>query len=167
MRNKILLYLFIFSALFCIFIYVNDKKILDSLEEDLAQKEQLIEELEKENTKLLENNKNEDVVAYFSLENNEEGLSYFESKGIKPEEVLKAIDNALIDANSAKGNNMVPYDGIDGPMRINRIKVLNHKWIIADFTDGTYWGEMLLTYEVYQDGPMELTVEKSFLYPVN
>ena len=46
MRNKILLYLFIFSVLFTIFIYVNDKKILDSLEEDLAQQEQLIEELE-------------------------------------------------------------------------------------------------------------------------
>ncbi len=164
MRNKILLYLFIFSVLFTIFIYVNDKKILDSLEEDLAQKEQIIEELERENEKRPDSTGNSE---YFSLENNEEALSYFENEGIKPEAVLNAIDNALIDANTAEGNEMVPYEGIDGPMRINRIKVLNHKWIVADFTDGTHWGEMFLTYEVNQDGPIELNVEKSFLYSID
>lgn len=164
MRNKILLYLFIFSVLFTIFIYVNDKKILDSLEEDLAQKEQIIEELERENEKRPDSTGNSE---YFSLENNEEALTYFENEGIKPEAVLNAIDNALIDANTAEGNEMVPYEGIDGPMRINRIKVLNHKWIVADFTDGTHWGEMFLTYEVNQDGPIELNVEKSFLYSID
>ena len=29
-------------------------------------------------------------------------------------------------------------------MMINGVKMLNHKWAIADFTDGKYWGQILL-----------------------
>ena len=31
---------------------------------------------------------------------------------------------------------------------INKIRLLNHKWILTDFTDGKYWGELLISYTV-------------------
>ena len=44
---------------------------------------------------------------------------------------------------------LVPYASMSGQkMLIDQIRMLNHKWIIASFTDGKYWGEMLLEYEV-------------------
>lgn len=165
MKNKILLYLFIFSVLFTIFIYVNDKRILDSLQEDLANRESTIEKLEAENRKMATEN---DQLRYFSLKENEDAISYFEEMGINSEEVIAKIEDELISRNLADvDNELVPYDGMEGTMRFNKINVLNHKWIIADFTDGTYWGEVFFTYEVEEDGQVNFTREKSFLYPLN
>ncbi|WP_081211641.1 hypothetical protein [Salegentibacter sediminis] len=165
MRNKILLYLFIFSVLFTIFIYVNDKRILDSLEEDQAKRELIIEELETENEMLKAENAK---LRYFSLKENEDAITYFENMGINPNEVIAKIEDELISRNLADADNeLVPYDGMEGEMRINKINVLNHKWIIADFTDGTYWGEVFFSYEVDKDGQITFNREKSFLYPLN
>lgn len=165
MRNKILMYLFIFSVLFAIFIYVNDKRILDSLQEDLANREVAIERLEAENRDLATEN---DQLRYFSLKENDDAISYFESMGIDSDEVIAKIEDELISRNLADGDNeLVPYDGMEGTMRFNKINVLNHKWIIADFTDGTYWGEVFFSYEVGEDGQITFTREKSFLYPLN
>ena len=50
---------------------------------------------------------------------------------------------------------------------INTVKLLNHKWIIADFSDGVFWGELLLTYEVHDDSTVRFQVVESFLYPFN
>lgn len=163
MRNKILMYLFIFSLLFSIFIYVNDKKILDarqekieSLEKQLSEAEAGVENIEVASTE-------ED---YFSLENNEEAISFFENKGIETKDLLLKIEDAIISKNKVgEDNPLVPLDGMEGDMRINNIKVLNHKWIIADFTDGTYWGEVFLTYEIAENGEISFQPETSFLYP--
>ena len=54
---------------------------------------------------------------------------------------------------------------MNGKMKINKIKFLNHKWIIADFTDGRYWGEMILEYYVTKANKIELTQLSSLLYP--
>lgn len=165
MQNKIILYLFIFSVLFTIFIYVNDKKILDSLQEDLSSLEENREKLLLENEALAEEN---NQLRYFSLKENDDAISYFENQGIQADSISAKIEEKLIDSNSAtRDNEFVPYDGMDGQMRINKIKVLNHKWVIADFTDGTYWGEVFLSYEVDENGEISFIREKSFLYPQN
>ncbi|HMR16898.1 MAG TPA: hydrolase, partial [Mariniflexile sp.] len=52
-------------------------------------------------------------------------------------------------------------------MLINTVKLLNHKWIIADFTDGQLWGEVFLTYQVSEDKQVTFQVVESFLYPLN
>ena len=60
-----------------------------------------------------------------------------------------------------KGKNpIVPYDGIEGKMKINKVKFLNHRWIVADFTDGTYWGEMVLEYYINNDESIDLNVDR-------
>jgi hypothetical protein len=47
---------------------------------------------------------------------------------------------------------------------INKIKVLNHRWIIADYSDGEYWGEVLLKYFVNEDKSISFEVNQSLVY---
>ena len=163
MKNRILMYLFIFSVLFVIFIYVNDKRILDSKTEEISQLENKIERLQQETERT---NTNQADADYFSLENNEDAITYFDNKNIDYQSILTQIEEKFLSANSADADNaLVPFDGMQGVMRINKIKVLNHKWIIADFTDGTYWGEAFYTYSISEDGNLEVNSEKSFVYP--
>lgn len=165
MRNKVLLYLFIFTLLFTLFIYVNDKRIQDDKDEKIEVLTGEVEELKLEKDSLISAKENDD---YFSLKNNEEAISYFENKGIDTEDLIARIEDAIISKNiSGQDNALVPQAGMEGDMRINKIKVLNHKWIIADFTDGTYWGEVFLSYEVSEEGKISFYSEKSFLYPLN
>lgn len=165
MRSKIFLYLFIFTLMFTIFIYVNDKKILDSRDAQIENLESRLTEAEARNEVLLGENS---MLSYFSLSNNEEALTYFENQGINASELESLLQDEIIGRNRAnEGNDLVPFAGIDGVMRINKVKVLNHKWIIADFTDGTYWGELFISYEIDEDRNLQLNTERSFLYPVN
>jgi len=52
-------------------------------------------------------------------------------------------------------------------MQINIVRVLNHKWIIADFTDGQFEGELFMTYDINEKGELTYKVAESFLYPMN
>lgn len=164
MGKRILIYLFIFALLSVLFIYVNDKRILDDKEERIEILQKEITEAKKKNDSLVSLEGND----YFTLSNNEEAITYFENRGIDTAELIANIEDAIISQNKAQDDNpLVPYAGMEGNMRINRIKILNHKWIIADFTDGTYWGEVFLSYEVGEDGSINFNAEKSFLYPSN
>jgi len=49
---------------------------------------------------------------------------------------------------------------------INKVKLLNHKWIIADFSDGKYWGELFITYVINDDEKIIFNLAKSFMYPI-
>ena len=63
---------------------------------------------------------------------------------------------------------IVPYASSEGRrMMINTVKLLNHKWIIADFSDGEYWGEVFITYEITEDKQLKFNLVESFLYPFN
>ncbi len=163
MSNKILLYLFIFALLFTIYIYVNDKKILDAKQESIEQLKEKDSLLEVKNDSLKQVNLD---LNYFSLAHNEEAVSYFEKRGIDVKQLEQKLEDEIISRNKAdKDNDLVPFEGMEGVMRINKVKVLNHKWIIADFTDGTYWGELLISYEISDKNELSLKTEKSFLYP--
>lgn len=164
MGKRIFIYLFIFTLLLALFIYVNDKRILDDKEERIEILQKEIAEAKKQNDSLVALEGND----YFNLSNNEEAISYFENKGIDTKRLIANIEDAIISQNKAQEDNpLVPYAGMEGNMRINRIKILNHKWIIADFTDGKYWGEVFLSYEVGEDGSISFNAEKSFLYPAD
>lgn len=165
MRNKIFLYLFIFTLMFTIFIYVNDKKILDSKEVQIENLQGQLEKAKASNKEMAGNNQR---LQYFSLEQNEEAITYFENRGIDATLLARQVEEEIISRNTASSDNeLVPYGGMEGVMRINKIKILNHKWIIADFTDGTYWGELFITYDVDDDDKLVLNTEKAFLYPGN
>lgn len=165
MRSRIFIYLFMFTLMFTIFIYVNDKKILDSRDQTIENLETRLMEADAQ----LQARASENLsLQYFSLARNEEAISYFENRGIDASELEGLVEDEIIGRNMADQDNaLVPFEGMNGHMRINKVKLLNHKWIIADFTDGTYWGELFITYEIDSQNNLKLHTEKSFLYPVN
>lgn len=163
MRSKILLYAFIFMLMFTIFVYVNDKKILEAKQDIIENLITKVNATEAKNDSLISENLN---LNYFSLNQNEEVISYFENRGIDAKELAQKVEDAIISRNRAEEDNeLVPFEGMEGVMRVNKVKILNHKWIIADFTDGTYWGELLISYDLDENNNLILNTEKSFLYP--
>ena len=76
---------------------------------------------------------------YFSLENNDDALAYYDHLGL--DNPSGYISDKLLETNEQKGDNpLVPYEGMENDFKINKIKILNHQWIIADFSDGKYLG---------------------------
>ena len=107
---------------------------------------------------------------YFSLKRNENAQNYFDSgsseKIIQYEKLIPYVTEKLLDFNSnPKGN---PYTGQDqigtNKFIINKVRILNHRWIIADFSDGEIWGEVLLKYFVNADESISFEVNQSLLY---
>lgn len=159
MKKQLFMYLFLFAALYIVFQYMNAKKAYVQLETLEKKVQTLKEENKKLATKTLK-------PAYFSLEDNDAATTYFGKQSIRVDELADKIEYEIIGKNQAdEDNELVPFDGMVGPMRINHIKILNHKWIIADFTDGAYWGELLLKYKVDADGEIDFENIEAFLYP--
>tara|TARA_B100000767_G_C19738743_1_gene525134 strand:- start:441 stop:851 length:411 start_codon:yes stop_codon:yes gene_type:complete len=103
---------------------------------------------------------------YFSLDTNKEALGYFSDFDFLINSAL--IKEAVYDTNLLSGDNsLVPYAEMGGKFLINKIKVLNHKWLIADFSDGTYWGELFIKYQIAEDATINFDVIEHFLYPTN
>tara|TARA_R110000764_G_scaffold28783_1_gene67691 strand:+ start:118 stop:534 length:417 start_codon:yes stop_codon:yes gene_type:complete len=100
---------------------------------------------------------------YFSLENNDDALAYFDHLNL--ENPSSYIADKLLETNEQKGDNpLVPYEGMQNDFKINKIKVLNHKWILTDFSDGKYWGELLIKYELKDDLGVDFTLVDHLLY---
>ncbi|MBC3758999.1 hydrolase [Hyunsoonleella sp. SJ7] len=164
MKQKIFMYLFVFSILLVLFQYVNSKRIFEDqnnkLEKAKAKVAMLKDSLATMNDSFLRQ-------SHFNLERNEDAISYFEDEGHNVSALVPLIKDELYSLNTAKGQHpVVPYASSDGKkMLINTVKLLNHKWIIADFSDGQYWGEVLLAYEVSKDEKVTFSLIESFLYP--
>ncbi|MEC5167114.1 hypothetical protein RCH18_002864 [Flavobacterium sp. PL11] len=164
MKKSFLLLLCVLAFLFTVFTYMFLSKQI-KYEQDRYKKT---------TTKLrdsitLVKNKLTDA-DYFSLQNNENAQNYFDAsnsaKTIKYEKLIPIVTEKLLDLNAnPKGN---PFTGQDqiaaNKFIINKVKVLNHRWIIADFSDGEYWGEVLLKYFVNEDESISYEVMQSLLY---
>ena len=163
MKKNIFIYLFSFAALILVFQIVNSNKIMmdqqSRLEKKQSQLKVLKDSLKVEKRRFFEN-------VYFSLDTNEEALVYFDDLGFPVTSML--IKDAIYDTNLLREEeSLVPYAQMGGKFLINKIKVLNHKWVIADFSDGTFWGELLIKYQVATDGVLTFTVVEHFLYSTN
>jgi len=100
---------------------------------------------------------------YFSLENNDDALAYYDHLNL--DNPTRYISDKLLETNEQSGDNpLIPYEGMESDFKLNRIKLLNHKWIIADFSDGKYWGEVLIKYELKDDMGMDFTMIDHLLY---
>lgn len=162
MRKHIFMYLFFFAVLLIIFQYMNEKQIYESQQDDITF---LKNKLEK--TEVLNDSLSNQImeVNYFTLQGNDNAMTYFENMGYEAADVENSVREYIYDLNGESGKNpIVPYDGIEGRMKINKVKFLNHRWVAADFTDGTYWGEMILEYYINNDDSIDLKVIGSLLY---
>ncbi|MGB3342352.1 MAG: hypothetical protein WBA61_00435 [Aequorivita sp.] len=163
MRSKIFLYLFLFTLLLVIFQYMNEKKIFEAQETKI---ENLQIKIEKANDSIEQLNNKVADLNYFTLQGNDNAMTYLENLGFDAKAVENLIADEIYEQNTVKGNNpLVPFDGIEGDMKINKLRFLNHKWLLADFTDGVYWGEMILEYSINENKDIVLHNTASFIYP--
>ena len=164
MKKSLFLYLFIVAVLMNIFTYMYYSKRMDFEEMRFKKTNKKFKDsLTSVSAKLYDAN-------YFALENNQNAQNYFDQgdskKFIPYEKLIPYVTEKLIDFNdNPKGN---PFTGQDqiGAQKfiINKAKVLNHRWIIADYNDGEYWGEVLLKYFVEEDESISFEIIQSLLY---
>jgi hypothetical protein len=164
MKKSFLLYALILSLLFNVYTYMYlSKEVTYEQEKSKKTTTRLKDSLKTITNKLFD-------ADYFSLEKNEHAQDYFESA--KSEKIrnyvtlVPYVTEKLMDFNfNPKGN---PYTGQEqlgaNKLVINKVKVLNHRWIIADFNDGEYWGEVLLKYFINEDESVSFEVNQSFVY---
>lgn len=160
MKHKIFLYLFLFISLIALFQFVSTNNIIKA-------KNEVIEDQAEDLKHLQDSIKGLRLTVldmeYFSLENNDDALAYYDH--LKLEDPSRYIADKLLETNESKGDNpLVPYEGMDDDFKINKIKVLNHKWILADFSDGKYWGEILIKYELKDDLGIDFSLIDHLLY---
>jgi hypothetical protein len=160
MKRNIFLYLFVFAALIALFQFISSNKII------VAGADK-IEKLQNENTKLNDSVEKLQMhildMQYFSLENNDDALAYFDDLPLA--NPTRYIEDKLLETNEKKGDNpLVPYEGMNNDFKINKIKVLNHKWILADFSDGQYWGDLVIGYELKDDLSIDFNLISHLLY---
>ena len=170
MKRQLYLYLFLLTALVLLFFVVNMKK-------ELKHRDVKIEKLENRFTKKAQ--KYQDTIGdlrievmekgQFSLSEDPYAIETLYNDNLDYKELQKHIQDQLIDLNFNKeGNPLIPYPAMGGErMMLNSIKMLNHKWVIADFTDGKYWGQVLIKVFYNDDKTISFKTIDSFLYPPN
>ncbi len=160
MKRSLFLYLFVFAALIALYLAVSGNKVVKAKEAKIEKmKSQLVDlkdSVQKSQLKVLD-------MQYFSLENNDDALAYYEHLNIK--DPSRYIADKLLETNEKKGDNpLIPYEGMESDFKLNKIKILNHKWITVDFSDGKYWGELLIKYELKDDMGVDFTMIDHLLY---
>lgn len=164
MKGKIYLYLFVFTLLLVIFQFVNSKNVLDTYEKRIKSDEVKIEKYKDSIMKMADKNLE---LMHFNIDFNEDAQSYFERQGYDSEQLIKIIEDQLISTNVYEGEDhpIIPYASMtDNKIMINTIKLINHKWIVADFTDGKHWGELFLTYELSKDKNLDFKLVEYTMY---
>jgi len=164
MKHSLLLYLFILSLLFTIFTYAYYS---NQVQFQSTQIEKLTKKLKK---KELEFNSKLKDANCFSLENNEKAQNYFTSNPDQKSDIttlIPSLKEALLKFNENQNGN--PYTSQEklglNKFTINKIKVINHRWIIADFSDGKNYGEVLLKYFVKENNTFTFEINQSLMFP--
>jgi len=167
MKKQLFLYLFIIAALMNVFTYMYfTRKQQSEKAGNTAQNDGTVtavtthDSIKMMQEQLLEAN-------YFALENNDNAQEYFYNNGNNYQELMPKIKDALLEYNAdKKGNKYVDQVGYDNKMYlINKIKILNHRWIIADYSNGEMWGEVLLKYFINDDKTISFETIETILYP--
>lgn len=158
MKN-VILYGLIFSILFNIFQYVNSTKILEAKENEVSKIKERLKTSRDSVASLA-------VANYFALESDEDAQEYFYKNELDYLKVATKVKEDLLVLNENKnGNKLIPYEPIDGkPFLVNTSKILNHRWIIAEFSNGDLWGQILVKYFVTEGKPTDFETVETVLY---
>lgn len=160
--KKAFLYLFILSLLFNIFQFMNSTKLLKTQNKELENAKSKLKVV-RDSSNIVYNQMLD--ANYFALEMNEESMEYLSNYSIP--ELTEKIKNELLTLNERpNGNPLVPFDPIDGQkFIINKVKLLNHRWIIADVYCGSMRGEILIKYFVNEGKPTDFETIETILHP--
>ncbi len=106
-----------------------------------------------------------DDYRYFDIRLNEDGLYFFHENSIDdPEEFVR---QQLMATNITKDKNhpLISYrPRRNAKFQIKKIKLLNHRWVICDFSDGLDWGELLLKMTLNDNKTLSFEVFDQTLY---
>ena len=152
--KKIILYGFIFSVLMNIFqLMYSTKKFNFDEERNTKFRKTMHDSI----AKIIADKEDGD---YFSLAHNDKAIDYLEKYDVQ--KLMPQIKEKLMDLNSnPSGNKLIPYD----EMVINKVRFLNHRWIIADFTGPSGWGEIIIKYFIEKDDSVTFETAETLLYP--
>lgn len=158
MKNTFL-YLFIFSFLINVLLYVNSNKIMEAKETEISVVKERLTTARDSIINLKAND-------YFSIENDQDAQDYFYNKNLDYPKVMEIVKEDLTALNANKnGNKLVPYEPIDGKIFIiNKVKVLNHRWIIAEYSNSDLWGQVLIKYFYNDDKPTDFETVETVVY---
>lgn len=107
---------------------------------------------------------------HFTIDRNHQAQDYFDNKNtgrfIHHEIIIKLIDEKIKEDNkNPKGNPFTNFDAMDGKgFEISKFKVINHRWVVADFSNGEYNGQVLLQYSVSEDQKIDFEVIQSIIF---
>ncbi len=161
MRRNIFLYLFLFATLWIVFQYVHNSKYSANAEKRITNLKQKLSDKDAANGMIQEKM---NLASGFTLAGNVNAQEYFEKSDLDIDEVILKVSDAVIEKNTAQGNDLISYKGDTRDFLVNSVQVLNHRWIIADFTDGNTWGEILLRYFINEDGTIDFEVADELLH---
>lgn len=162
MKRNLYLYLFIFTALIALILYINGRKMQEAL---VDQVRELKAENNKLNTRIVATELGSGEEMTFTIKGNQEALNYFDDTNVDIANLEVLIFNELLELNATKGGNvLVPHISEANGFRINDIRVVNHKWVLANFSDTKRWGELLLIYNIDENNKVTFEVAKSILY---
>ena len=152
--KKLVLYGLIFSVLLNIFQYMYSTKKFN-FDENRVEKFKV-----KMNDSIAKIVTEKEEGDYFSLAYDEKAQDYL--VGYDVQKLMPQVKEKLMDMNSnPTGNKLIPYDN----MVINKVRFLNHRWIIADFTGDSNWGEVILKYFLEKDGSVTFETAETVMYP--
>ena len=159
MKNIILIFALGFIVLIMIFISTNYIKISSSNNSTAKSLSIKIDSLKKK-YRLLDKRYSDEI--YFSLNDNQEALAYFSN--IEVDSIISFIRDQLYQKNFDNNTDFfIPVSNANNKYLINKVKILNHKWIIADFSNGNRWGEMWIEYH-FNENEINFYIKDYFLY---
>jgi hypothetical protein len=102
---------------------------------------------------------------YFDISFNEDARYFFHENGI--DDPKEFVLQQLMATNITKDKNhpLISYrPRRNAKFQINKIKLLNHRWVICDFSDGLDWGELLLKMTLNDNKTLSFEVLDQTLY---
>jgi hypothetical protein len=159
MKKSLFLYLFIISVLMNLFTYAfYSKQSVFESERFASTKKKLKDSISDLSTKLND-------AEYFSLEKNDNAQNYLENYDVN--KLIPVIQEKLMAYNdNSEGNQFTGQVKMgDQKFIINKIKVINHRWIVADYSNGELWGEVVLKYFINKDESISFEIMDTYLYP--
>lgn len=160
MKKNLFLYLFVFAFIICIFTYMFYNR-------QQKHDQQRIETLQGQLKAARDSVKSNTAGDGFTLKDNDNAIDYFVDKGITDiDALILKIKDGIADKNTnPQGNPLTGYEPVNGQkFLINRVQIINNRWIIADFSNGTAWGDVLIRYFVEDNGTITYETIQSVLY---
>jgi len=104
-----------------------------------------------------------DEAAYFSIDKNENAQNQFAPQKIE-DVMAKVVQDFSALIKQEAGISIFPVDTNGDPVKVNKMSVINHKWLIIDFYGEGIVGESLIKYDYKPDSVTEFQMLDTVLY---